>query len=100
MINTYMDRVDAATGHQPPKQATPDYGSLLYYRGNWYVSVIDRMVAEAKDNLALHISLSCIKHKAAMARGAAAREAGWKDLCDYDSEVRHDLFMAKRRAAA
>jgi hypothetical protein len=72
MIDTYMDRADAATGYQPTKQAVPDYGSLLYYRGNWYVSMIDRMVAEAQDNLALHISLSHLKHRAAMARRAAA----------------------------
>jgi hypothetical protein len=70
MIDSYMDRADAATGYQPTRQAVPDYGSLLYYRGNWYVSVIDRMVAEAKDNLALHISLSYLKHRAAMARRA------------------------------
>jgi hypothetical protein len=72
MIGSYMDRADAATGYRPSPRAVPDYESLLYYRGNWYVSVIDRMVAEAKDNLALHISLSCLKHKAAMARRAAA----------------------------
>lgn len=72
MMDTYMDRADAATGYRPSQQAVPDYESLLYFRGNWYVSVIDRMVAEAKDNLALHISLSCLKHKAAMARRAAA----------------------------
>lgn len=70
MIDTYMDRADSATGYQPTRQAAPDYGSLLYYRGNWYVSAIDRMVAEAKDNLALHISLSHLKHKTAMARRA------------------------------
>jgi hypothetical protein len=67
MIDTYMDRADAATGYQPTPRAVPDYGSLLYYRGNWYVSMIDRMVAEAKDNLALHISLSHLRHRAAMA---------------------------------
>lgn len=72
MMDTYMDRADAATGYRPSPRAVPDYESPLYYRGNWYVSVIDRMVAEAKDNLALHISLSCLQHKVAMALRAAA----------------------------
>jgi hypothetical protein len=67
MIDTYMDRADAATGYKPTKQATPNYESLLYFRGHWYASVIDRMVAEAKYNLVVHISLSCLKHKTAMA---------------------------------
>jgi hypothetical protein len=66
MIDTYMDRADAATGYKPTSRVLPDYESPLYFRGNWYASVIDRMVAEAKYNLAIHISLSCIKHKTAM----------------------------------
>jgi hypothetical protein len=66
MIPTYMDRADAATGYRPSQQAAPDYDSPLYFRGGWYATVIDRMVAEAKYNLATHISLSCLKHKTAM----------------------------------
>jgi hypothetical protein len=66
MIDTYMDRADAAAGYKPTSRVLPDYESPLYFRGNWYASVIDRMVAEAKYNLAIHISLSCIKHKTAM----------------------------------
>jgi hypothetical protein len=72
MIDTYMDRADAATGYKPTKQAAPDYDDPRYFRGSLYATVIDRMVAEAKYNLAVHISLSCLKHKAAMARGNAA----------------------------
>jgi hypothetical protein len=72
MIDTYMDRADAATGYKPTSRATPDYESLLYFRGHWYATIIDRMVAEAKYNVAMHISLSCLKHKVAMARRAAA----------------------------
>jgi hypothetical protein len=72
MTDTYMDRADAATGYKPTHQAAPDYDDPRYFRGSLYATIIDRMVAEAKYNLRVHIALSYLNHKRAMARGDAA----------------------------
>ena len=54
MIDTYMDRADAATGNwrtQRDNSVQQLYDDPRYYNGSLYATVIDRNVAEARDRL-------------------------------------------------
>jgi hypothetical protein len=55
MVPTYMDRCDAASGYQPP-QAAPDTEDPRYWNGALYNTVLDRMIAEAKQTLRVEIA--------------------------------------------
>lgn len=50
MIDTYFDRVDAATGYKPTP-SRPINEDPRHYNGSLYATVIDRNVAEARDRL-------------------------------------------------
>jgi hypothetical protein len=69
MIDSYFDRADAATGYRPAPPVAPNYDSLHYWQGNWYVSVIDRMVAEAKDKVRISIGANILNHRREIRHG-------------------------------
>lgn len=56
MIDTYMDRADAATGYTPPAAKPVDRDDPRYWNGALYATVIDRMVAEARQTLRTEIA--------------------------------------------
>lgn len=57
MLDTYMDRCDAATGYRPPPPKPVDYREdPRYWNGNLYNTVLDRMIAEAKQTLRREIA--------------------------------------------
>ena len=65
MIDTYFDRVDAATGNwrtQRDNSVQQLYDDPRYYNGSLYATVIDRDVAEARDRLADSVSRTHAKH--------------------------------------
>jgi hypothetical protein len=70
MLDTYMDKTSWPTWMTPSPAVDRD--DPRYWNGALYNTVIDRMVAEAKYNLRVHIALSYLNHKRAMARRAAA----------------------------
>lgn len=51
MINTYFDRVDAASGYKPTR-SSPIEDDPRYYGGSLYATMLDRNVAQAKNYLA------------------------------------------------
>lgn len=55
MIDTYMDRCDAASGYRPTRSA-PISEDPRYWNGNLYNTVLDRMIAEAKRTLRREIA--------------------------------------------
>ena len=57
MIDTYMDRCDAASGYKP-QQAAPITEDPRYWNGALYHSVISRMAAEARYNVRIGIALN------------------------------------------
>lgn len=62
MIDTYFDRADAAMRYHPaPVQA--DQEDPRYWRGQIYSTIIDKMTAEARSNLADWISMQCSFHR-------------------------------------
>lgn len=62
MIDTYFDRADAAMrSHHAPAQA--DQEDPRYWRGQIYSTIIDKMTAEARSNLADFISIQHSFHR-------------------------------------
>ena len=64
MIDTYMDRADAAAGYRPTPPKPVDRDDPCYWNGALYDSVINRMVAEAKQTLRADLETECIIHRA------------------------------------
>jgi hypothetical protein len=56
MIDTYMDRCDAASGFKPAT-STPIWHDERYFNGQLYATMIDRNVAEARSNLEFVIDM-------------------------------------------
>lgn len=56
MIDTYMDRCDAASGFKPAASA-PAWHDERYFNGRLYATMIDRNVAEARANLEFVIDM-------------------------------------------
>lgn len=74
MIDTYMDRCDAAAGtwRTDRDQAVQSlYDDPRYFNGSLYNTMIDRNVAEARYELARFIATRCMQEKEAMARRVA-----------------------------
>jgi hypothetical protein len=66
MIDTYMDRVDAATGNwriQRDNSVQQLYDHPCYYNGSLYATIIDRTVAEARDSLTGVIDRAVHQHR-------------------------------------
>lgn len=67
MIDTYMDRADAATGGRRRENMSDYYARMMadprYYKGNLYATVIDRTVAEARDRLADSLERDRLFHR-------------------------------------
>lgn len=57
MIDSYMNRADAATGYRPTPTKPVDRDDPCYWNGALYDSVINRMVAEARHVLRTEIEL-------------------------------------------
>lgn len=56
MIDTYFDRADAAMRYHPTP-SRPVFDDPRYFRGRLYSTIIDKMEAEARSNLADFISI-------------------------------------------
>lgn len=67
MIDTYADRADAATGYEPTPRQAADRDDPRYWNGGLYDTVISRMAAEARYELARFIATRCMQEKKAMA---------------------------------
>lgn len=70
MIDTYFDRVDAATGYRAKKSA-PVWDHPYYFRGIIYDSSIARDAAEATYNVDYAIHLSARAHMYEIKKGIA-----------------------------
>lgn len=75
MIDTYMNRADAATGYRPTPTKPVDRDDPCYWNGALYDSVINRMVAEAKYNLRVDIARIHHHHAREVWRGFSAARA-------------------------
>jgi len=62
MIDTYFDRVDAATGYKSTP-SRPVQEDPRYYNGQLYATMINRNVAEAKDRLERFIDSRVAHHR-------------------------------------
>lgn len=62
MIDTYFDRADAAMRYHVAPART-DQEDPRYWRGRLYATIIDRMAAEARSNLADFISIQHSYHR-------------------------------------
>ena len=56
MIDTYFDRADRTTGYRATSSQPVDRDDPCYWNGALYDSVINRMVAEAKQTLRTEIA--------------------------------------------
>jgi hypothetical protein len=68
MIDTYMDRASWPTWMDLLPRQPVNYDDPCYWNGNLYNTVIDRMAAEARYQLARFIATRCMEEKKAMAR--------------------------------
>lgn len=69
MLDTYMDRADAAIGYRP-MPCTPVTDDARYFNGAFYATVIDRNAAEARANLAAFVHDLALRHKAQILKKA------------------------------
>lgn len=69
MIETYMDWADSITRYEPKTKSFNNYDDPRYYNGFLYSTVIDRMVAEAKDRVQEKIEGAHLRHRRAIASG-------------------------------
>lgn len=68
MIDTYFDRADAATGYVHPLTKPVNHDDPRYWNGELYDSMISRMAAQARYELAHFIDTRCMQEKEAMTR--------------------------------
>ena len=62
MLDTYFDRVDAASGYEPTP-SRPISEDPRYWGGKLYATVIDRQVAEARAILRWTIGMTANNHR-------------------------------------
>lgn len=62
MIDTYMDRVDQLTGFRRTP-SHPVYEDPRYFKGSLYETVLDRLVAEAKEHLSTELERDLMHHR-------------------------------------
>lgn len=63
MIDTYMDRSDAATGYRPPPAKPVDREDPRYWAGQLYATVTDCNVARARAVLRWELSQNALEHR-------------------------------------
>ena len=68
MIDTYMDRCDAATGYKP-KRCAPIWDEPLYWNGQIYCTVIDKLTAQAMARVRMATHFAAVWHHDEIAHG-------------------------------